>query len=316
MGPREFVLSAVVPAVASIVVMLVLHALTRRRGSAGVEDGDGGDRVAGDAGRLAWVLGVGFVVLGCAGVVLGSYAWQSEVSLWKASVTHRVPGMAVAALVLGLVGVMTPLRRSALGLGVLGTVGGLFVGWGVLSGLHESLIGEAARWGWIVGVGVIAGVQAWAMARGVRVLPGWRGPGLVWLVVGVGSLGATAGLANAPLVLWPIAAAAFGLAVVGLLRRDVDLLAGATPAIAVVFMGVLSLSHWFGSGERWLMFGLLSAGPAAIGLAALLAKRPAWVRLVVAGVVSLGLVGAMAGMSVPALIEASTGSGGDDYSDY
>jgi hypothetical protein len=263
MGTREVVLSAVVPAVVSIVVLLVLHFVLGGRG-AGEASGEGNGAAAGKAGR-AWGFGVAFVVLACAGVVLGSYAWQSEVSLWKASVTHRVPAMALAALVLGLVGTLTGVRRSAVGLGVLGAVGGWFVGWVVLGGLHESLIGEAARWGWIGGVGVIAGVQAWAMAVGVRALPGWRGPVLVWLVVGLAALGATAGLANAPLVLWPIAAAAFGLAAVGVLRRDVDLLAGATPAVAVVFMGVVAMSHWFGSEERWVMFGLLSAGLSGSG---------------------------------------------------
>ena len=316
MGPREVVLAAVVPAVVSVVVLLALHfVLGKKHAVRGGNTGDGSDAPKAKPSR-AWVLGAAFVLLACAGVVLGSYAWQSEVSLWKASVTHRVPAMALAALVVGLVSVLTPIRTSAIGGGVLAMIGGLFVGWAVLSGLHDSLIGETERWVWIGGVGVIAGVQAWALARGARVLPGWRGPVLVWLVVGLGALGATAGLANAPLVLWPIAAAAFGTAVVGVLRRDANLLAGATPAIAVVFMGVVSLSHWFGSEERWLMFGLLRAGPVGIGAAALVGGKQGWVRLVVAGAVSLGLVGVQAGMSVPALLQATTDSGGEDYYDY
>lgn len=309
MGTREIVLSAVVPAVVSVVVLLIASVALGRAQRAESEE-------AASSRHGPVALGALFVVLLAGGVVLGSYAWQSEVSLWEQSVTHRVPAMGLAALAVGLAGVLTPVRRSAIGLGALAAAGGWFVGWAVLSGLHASLIGETERWAWIGGVGVIAGVQAWAMTRGARVLPGWRGSGLVWLVMGVGALGATAGLANAPLVLFPIAAAVFGLAVVGLMRQDADLLAGATPAIAVMFMGVLSLSQWFGSEERWVMFGLLSAGPVAIGMAALLGGKPTWARLVVAGVVSLGLVGAQAAVSVPALIEASSGSGDEDYYDY
>ena len=195
---------------------------------------------------------------------------------------------------------------------MLAAVGGWVIGWMVLGALHESLISEGARWGWIGGIGLIAGVQAWALGAGVRALPGWGGPALVWLVVGVCALGATAGLANAPLVLWPVSATALGLVVVGLFRRDADLLRGAVPVIAVVLMGVLAMSNWFGDRERWLMFGLLSAAPAAIGLAALLAKKPVWVRLVVAGGIALGLAGAQAAIAVPALLEAS-GGGGDSY---
>ena len=322
MGTREVLLAAVIPAVVAVVLFAALHLWGRVAGGRPAPAGDGGETTtpspAAAAATRGWVFAAVFALLVSGLTVLGSYAWQSEVAIWSDSVTHRVPAMALAAGVLGLVGTLTPIRKSAIGLGVLGAVGGWFAGWAVLSGLHESLIGEGARWGWIGGVGVIAGVQAWAMALGVRALPGWRGPVLVWLVVGVAALGATAGLANAPLVLWPTAAAAFGLAVVGVLRRDVDLLAGATPAIALVFMGALSLSHWFGSEERWLMFGLLSAGPVGIGAAALLRGKPGWVRLVVAGIVSLGLVGAQAAVSVPGLIEASSGSGGDEdyYYDY
>ena len=147
---------------------------------------------------------------------------------------------------------------------------------------------------------------------------GWGGPAFIWLLLGNAALGATAGLANAPLVLWPTAGCAFALAVVGLLRRREDLLAGVSPAIATVFMGVLAVSHWFGDQERWLMFGLLAGAPIGLALAAIpaLRSKPLVIRLIPAAVVSLGLAGAQAAMAVPALIEATTDSGGDEYYDY
>jgi hypothetical protein len=322
MGPREVILSAVVPAVASVVVLVALRVLLGRAKTdaarpteSGSHDASGGRAEDSAMGPIS--IGAVFVLLVGAGTVLGSYAWQSSVELWAASVTHRFPAVALAATLVGLVSVLTPLGRSAIGSGVLGATGGGVVGWMILSALHESLIGETERWAWIVGTGLIAGAQAWAVRVGSRALPGWGGPGLLWLLAGVTALGATAGLANAPLVLWPTAGAAFGLAAAGLLRRGTDLVGPASPAIATVFMGVLAMSHWIGDQERWVMFALLSAAPLGLALAAIpaLGSRPIWVRLIPAGVVSLGLAGAQAAVAVPALLEATTGSGGGEYYD-
>jgi hypothetical protein len=316
MGPREILLAAIVPTGVALVVLLLAHAILRRLAAPMVTEGPNGD-----GGALALpprVLPALTVLLLAGGTVLGSYAWQSRVEIWAESVTHRVPTVALVALVVGLLGVLTPARRSAVAAGMLGTLGGGVAAWMILGALHESLISEAARWGWIAGVGLIAGVQSWAIRVGSRAMPGWAGPALVWLLTGIAALGATAGLANAPLVLWPAAGCAFALVVVGLLRRRMDLLAGVSPAIATVFMGVLAMSHWFGDQERWLMFGLLAGAPIGLALAAIpaLRSKPIVIRLIPAAVASLGLAGAQAAIAVPALIAATSDSGGGDYYDY
>jgi hypothetical protein len=255
-------------------------------------------------------------VLVFGGVVLGAWVWQSRADLWADSVTHRFPAMGLAALVVGLLSTLTPLRDRAWGGAALATVGGGFVAWAVLGPLHESLIGNTARWVWIGAVALIAGVQSWAIDAATRRLDGWRGPAVLWLLFGTIGLGVTAGFANGPLVLWPVAAVMFAAACVGWLNRDANLLRGCAPSLAVVIAGAVSFAHWFGDEERWVMFALLMAAPAALALAALpgLRERP-WARLLVPAGAALALAGAQAGMAVPGLIEASSG-GGDEYDYY
>lgn len=304
MGPREVMLAGVVPAVVGLVVLVFAQALLGR--------GNGAERGRGHG----WVVpGLVVLLVGC-GVVLGSWVWQSRVEIWTDSVTHRFPAMALAAVVAGLVVAVTPLKSRAWAGALVAVLGGWFVAWAVLGPLNERYIGETERWVWIAAVGLIAGAQSWAIDSGTRRLDGWRGPAVLWLLVGLLGLGVTSGFANGPLVLWPVAGVMFAAAAVGVFHPGVNLVRGCGPVFAVVISGAVAFGHWYGDVERWVMFSLLMAGPIGLGLAALpgLRERP-WLRLVVAGGVSLGLVGAQAGMAVPGLIEAS-GGGGDEYYDY
>lgn len=304
MGPREVMLAGVVPAVVGLVLLVFAQALFGR--------GNGPGR----GWARGWVVPALVVLLVGGGVVLGSWVWQSGVELWAASVTHRFPAMALAAVVAGLAVALTPLKSRAWAGALVAVLGGWFVGWAVLGPLDARYIGEAERWVWIAAVGLIAGAQSWAIDSGTRRLDGWRGPAVLWLLVGLIGLGVTAGFANGPLVLWPVAGVMFAAAAVGVVHPGVNLVRGCGPAFAVVISGAVAFGHWYGDVERWVMFSLLMAGPIGLGLAALpgLRGRP-WLRLVVAGGVSLGLVGAQAAMAVPGLIEAS-GGGGDEYYDY
>lgn len=301
MGPREVVLSTVVPVVVGLVVYGLLSLFIR----------NGSRRADGPASSPSgWSWAVPLMVAG--GVVLGSWAWQTRIELWADAVTHRFPAIALAALLAGLASTLTPLRTRPLLAAIPAVLGGGFAAWAVLGGLHESLISEPARWGWVAGVAVLSGVHAWSFEAAGRALPGWRGPVLLWLLFGVAALGATAGFANAPLVLWPVSGVVFALILYGLTSRGVNLLAGCGPALAVVLAGAVSFSHWFGDRERWVMFALLMASPVGLGLAALPALRARPIaRLVVPGLVALGLAGAQAAVALPALIEAS--GGGDEY---
>lgn len=327
MGTREIVLSTVVPTLVALVMLVATHTLLSRR--VRKPDGQAPDSQPGDsagettgtpdasgsvgAGSLGWLT----LLLLAGSVVLGSYAWQSRVDLWSASATHRFPAIAGVALVAGLVCVLVgPIARRPLLQAVPAALGGAAVAWFSLGVLHPSFIGQTERWAWVGGVGVIAGVQAFAIAAGASRLTGWRAPVLLWLVLGLIALGATAGLANAPLVLFPAAGVMFALGVAGLFRPRVDLLRGVGPFLAVLVCGATTFADWFGDVERHAMFGLLVAAPVGLGVAALPGIRRARpvVRLLAAGVVSLGLSGAQAGMSVPSLIEAQ--SGGGDWYDY
>lgn len=293
MDTREILIAAVVPLVVSAVVLGVLHALLARRKK-------GEDQ---SAPALAWIV----PVLMAGAVVLGSWAWQSRVSLWADSVTHRFPAVAAVVMLTGLIAAIGPIRRRPVLAAVPALVGGWFVAWMILGTVHESMIGEAARWGGIAGVGVIAAAQAWAIETGARALPGWRAPVVLWLLLGVIALGATSGFANAPLILWPAAAVCFALAGVGVFRRETNLLAGVGPALAVLIAGVVAFSNWTGYREQWLMFALLMACPLPLALAGALRVRPVF-RLLVAGVAALGLAGAQAGIAVPELMKANSAS--------
>jgi len=172
----------------------------------------------------------------------------------------------------------------------------------------------------VAGLALATGVNGWALERSGERLRGFRGPILLWLLVGTVGLGATAGFANAPLIVGG-AAASFGvLAGVGFLERRVTIAGGGGVAAAVLLTGVVGFANWLGDTERWLMLGLLMAAPlGTVGVVLLdrplkLEKRKN-LALIVAAVPSLGLAGAQAAMTVPGLIESQSG-GGDSYYDY
>lgn len=299
MGTREIMFAAVIPAAVSTIVLVIVHLLIARREKSRASPGP----------AAAWLV----PILLAGGVVLGSWAWQTRVELWPDSATHRFPAVALTALLAGLLGTLTPLRRSPVLLALPAFAGGGLVAWAFLGTLHPNFISETARWGWIAGVAAIAAIQAWAIETGAEALPGWRMPGVLWLLAGVAALGATAGLANAPLVLWPVAAVCFGAAVAGLIRRERNLLRGVGPALAIYYSGTVAFSNWFGDHEQWLMFALLAAAPIPLALAgfpALRGKNPL-VRLLVAAVPAFAMSGVQAAIAVPELIEAT--GGGDEY---
>jgi hypothetical protein len=93
---------------------------------------------------------------------------------------------------------------------------------------------------------------------------------------------------------------------------------GAGAAVAVLIVSTVVFSNWFGDTERWLMLGLLwgaAVAPVVVLLPGVRSLGPT-TRLVIAGVLVLGLAGAQAGMALPALIEAATGSSGSEYGEY
>jgi hypothetical protein len=300
MGPREILFSAVIPAFAALLLLVPAHALMARRSA----------RRGSPASTLPWLA----LALLAGAVCLGSWAWQSRIELWPAAATHRFPPVALAALLVGLLAACTPLARRPALAALPAVAGGAFAAWAFLGVLHESLISEAARWGWIAALALLAGAQAWAIETGARALPGWHAPALLWALSGATALAATAGFANAPLVLFPVAAVGFALAIAGLLRRDDNLLRGLAPAFAVLLVGAAAFSNWFGDRERWLMLAALSAGPLMLAIAALppLRAKPAVIRLTVVGVLSVLPAGIQAAIAVPALIKATEG-GGSDY---
>ncbi|USN98180.1 MAG: hypothetical protein H6810_08310 [Phycisphaeraceae bacterium] len=300
MGTREIIFAAVLPAFVSLVVLVAVHLLIASREK----------RIGTPGPSVAWLL----PGLLAGGSLLGAWAWQSRVELWAESVTHRFPAVALAALLAGLAGTLIRLRRSAVFTALPALVAGGFVAWAFLGALHPSLISEPGRWGWIAGVALLTGVQAWAIEVGARVLPGWKMPSVLWVAIGLIALGATGGFASAPLVVWPASAVCFALAGAGIIRRDVNLLRGVGPAIAVLIAGLATFSNWFGDRERWLMFALLMAAPLPLALAGLpVLRKKAILRLVVAAIPAVALPGIQAVIAVPALIRATEGSDEYDY---
>jgi hypothetical protein len=307
-GVREIVISSVVPALIAGVVLgfgwVVWPRMRKREGELG--------------GGVLWLLPV--LVGGL--TLFGAYAWQTRVEVWADAATHRFPAVGIAAAVAGLIAWVPLVRRRWWAQGVVAAVGGGFVAWAFLSTVHPDFLSVSARWGWVAGLAVVAGVQGVALEGAGRVLFNWRGPALLWMLVGTVGLGATGGFANAPLIVGG-AAGAFGvLAVIGLVpikKPAVAVSGGGGVAAAVLLVGLAAFANWLGDEERWLMLGLLLAAPVGAGLVVVLRKplkldERRNLALVVAAVPALGLAGAQAGMAVPALIEAS--GGGDPYGDY
>lgn len=308
MGVREIVISSVVPAlIAAVVLGLGWVVWPRIRKN----DGEPG-------GRALWLLPV--LVGGL--TLFGAYAWQTRVEVWADAATHRFPAMGLAAALAGLIAWVPAVRARWWAQGVVAAAGGGFVSWAFLSTVHPDFLSVPARWGWVAGLAVVAGVQGIALEGAGRVLHNWRGPALLWMLVGTVGLGATGGFANAPLIVGGAAGAFAVLAVIGLVpvkKPSVTIAGGGGVAAAVLLVGLVAFSNWLGDEERWAMLGLLLAAPVGVGLVVVLRKALRLderrnLALVVAAVPSLGLAGAQAGMAVPALIEAS--GGGDPYGEY
>ena len=298
MGGREMMLAVGIPGAVGLAVLVGAALLAGRK------------RADGAARALGWLV----VLLAGAAVVMGSYAWQSRVALWPDSVTQRFPFVALVAVVVGLLGVFVFGRRRWAS-GAVAAVGGGMVAWAFLSELHGSLISEPARWGWIVGSGVLAGVMAWVLEAAGGKLDGWRGPTLLAGLIGMTGLGVTEAVVGGPLLLGGAAAVFGASAVAGIVRWKVAWFPGPGAASAVLMVGVLVFANWFGDRERWVMFGLVAAGPMAAGVCLLpaVAKRGPNVRFAVAALVVLVVLGVQAGRAVPPLMEAMRPSGEMDY---
>lgn len=301
MDTREIVLASIVPASASLLLLVPTHALLARRAA----------RTGRPAPTLSWMI----PPLLAAGVALGAWAWQSRLDLWPDSVTQRFPAIALAALLAGLLSTLSPMGRRPLIAAIPATLAGALVAWAVLGPLHPNVISEPARWGWIAGLALIAGAAAWSFEAGAEHMPTWRAPALLWLLFGLTALGATAGFANAPLILWPVAAVCSALALAGLFRPDANILRGVGPTLAVLLVGTITFSNWFADRERWLMFVLLASAPLGFALAALpsLRSRRPILRLAVVGVAALTPPAIQAAIALPELIQASSGSYDYDY---
>lgn len=301
MDTREIILASIIPLSASLLLLLPAHAILARREA----------RI----GRPAPILAFMLPPLLAGGVALGAWAWQSRVELWPQSVTHRFPAIALVAMLAGLLSTLSPLGRRPRFAAIPATLAGALVAWAVLGPLDASVISEPSRWGWITGLALIAGAAAWSFEAGAEQLPAWRAPVLLWLLFGLTALGATAGFANAPLILWPVAAVCFALAVAGLFRPGTNLLPGVGPTLAVLLVATIAFSNWFGDRERWLMLALLLSSPLGFALAALppLRSRRPILRLAVAGIAALTPPAIQAAIALPELIRASSASGEYDY---
>jgi hypothetical protein len=174
-GTREIVLSVVVPGFVSGVVMLGLALVWRRRLKTQRGAGDAGSGVTPSDGPF-WA--VPLLVTGA--VVLGAYAWQTDVSLWPDSVTHRFPVIALAALAAALPALIAPVAARLVACGLVGAGVGVFGAWAFLGELHESLISESARAIWIAAAGGVCGLTAVGLESVGGALRGWRGPLLLW----------------------------------------------------------------------------------------------------------------------------------------
>lgn len=301
MGLREVLIAVVLPGFVSLVVLVGAALMTGRRRRGEEERGRSG---------LGWLVAI-FI---SGGAVLGSYAWQTRMDVWPASATHRFPFVAGVALAAGIAAFALG-RRGRAAAAVVAGFGGGVVAWAFLSLLHDSLISEGARWGWIAGCGVLTGVMAWTLeAAGERLL-GWRGPGLLAIVAGLSALGVTEAFANGPLILGAAAAVLGGATVAALAGRRAAWFPGPGAAVAVMLVGTLVFANWFGDRERWVMFGLLAAGPMAAGvcLVPAVARRGANVRFAAAAGVAVVVLGVQAARAIPPLIEAMRPAGEMDY---
>jgi hypothetical protein len=316
MGVREVLLAGVVPGVVAFLVLLGVVLLGWKKGGWKPPPlvNEGGNLKPAPPG-WSWVLSGVVVLLMAGATVLGSYAWQTRVELWPGQATHRFP---FVALVAGVVGLLVAFAgRRWRWVGVVGSgVGGGVAAWAFLSLLHESLISEFTRWGWVVGVALLVGVQALVLERVSARLTGWRGAVVFSLMAGLVAVGATEAFINGPLVLGPVAAVFGALCVVGLIRPGVSDGAGVGAALAVLMGGVAVFANWFGDHERWVMLGLLMGVPlgSALCLLPTVASRGVNVRFgaAVVGVVVIG--GVQVGRAIPPLLESMSPAGEDGYS--
>ncbi len=288
-----------------------------------------------------------------AALTVGAYAWQSRVELWAVSTTHRFPALALIAAAAGtLVWIIrrlphkaaasaptagttnttptaantqphtqppaSPLRLAASAL--IALLAGGAAAWIFLGALPDAFLSPRGRTLWIIALAAAAALQATVLESVLVRLAGWRGPALLWALVGTIALGLSAGFANAPIVVGAVAATFAPIALAGLLRvqgRGLAPLHGTGTALAIVIVGATTFANWFGAKENWPMLALLLAAPIAAAAALLpaLRARPL-AALAAAALPAVGLAGVQAAIALPPLIEAAGGGGSSAEYDY
>lgn len=295
-----------------------------------------------------------------AALTVGAYAWQSRVELWAVSTTHRFPALALIAAAAGtLVWIIrrlphkaaasasattstttsastgnlaetsqhpfqhveppaSPLRLAASALVAL--LAGGAAAWIFLGALPDAFLSPRGRTLWIIALAAAAALQAAVLESVLVRLAGWRGPALLWALVGTIALGLSAGFANAPIVVGAVAATFAPIALAGLLRvqgRGLAPLHGTGTALAIVIVGATTFANWFGAKENWPMLALLLAAPIAAAAALLpaLRARPL-AALAAAALPAVALAGVQAAIALPPLIEAAGGGGSSAEYDY
>ncbi|MEM7754433.1 MAG: hypothetical protein AAF297_02240 [Planctomycetota bacterium] len=307
MGEREILISTGIPVgIAAVVLGLLWLVLPRVLTKKKAWEGAG----------PRWAL----PVLAGGLTLFGAYAWQTQVELWPQAATHRFPALGLLAAVAGLIAWVPIVSRRWWTVSPVAAVAGGLAAWMFLSTVHPSFLSETQRWVWVGVIGLSTGLNGWALERASERLKGWRGPALLWALIGTVGLGATAGFANAPLIVGGSAAAFGVLAGIGFVSGKVSAARGGGMAAAVLIAGLVTFANWLGDTERWVMLGLLLAAPAGVVGVILLwnplkLKDRKTLALLVAAVPALGLAGTQAAITVPGLIEATSG-GGEYYLDY
>lgn len=303
MGPREILLSAFVPGLAAVALLVPAAFFLRRR-----DKNDDHPAPSSPPRRDSRLLSALLILLFVGATLLGSWAWQSRLDLWPKQAPYRFPMVALVAGLLGLAPALLPIARKPAILAPLGALAGGFIAWMFLSLLHESIISESMRWTWIGLSALLTALHAITLERVTTRLPGWRAPLLLVALVGTIALGATMNFANAPLVLGPVAAVAGGAIFAAIVHPRLAFTYGAGAASAVFIAGTVIFANWLGDRERWLMYALLMAAPLATGLSLLppIARRGPTFRFIAAALPALALAGTQAALALPPLIASMT----------
>lgn len=315
MGPREILLSAFVPGLVAVALLVPAAFFLRRTANINLGQQHAPTSTHTDGRRhmpssAQWchsrLLSALLILLFVGATLLGSYAWQSRIDLWPKQAQYRFPLVATVAGLLGLFPAMLPMFRGPALLGPLSALAGGVVAWAFLSLLHESIISEPMRWTWIALSALLTATHALTLERVTTQLPGWRAPILLSGLVGLIALGATMNFANAPLVLGPVAAVAAGAMLASIVNPRLSFISGVGAATAVFITGTVVFANWFGDRERWAMYALLMAAPLATGLSLLspFARRGPTIRFIAAAIPAVALAGIQSAQAIPPLIKS------------